>query len=126
MSDYASSPYKQFNKAFKEMLKDLKRTFPNMNEMKLVYAGYKVVKSLDKKMVNELWREMFETPYRDYIKRHDDSFFTSPDYKLPEGLSPMYAAVIPTIIETWKHLDDPNKAAIWAHIDVLMTLSERI
>ena len=124
MSD-VQCPYKTFNKGFKGFLKDLKRTFPNMTELKLMYGGYKIVKTLNKKMVVDLWREVAENPYGDHIKKHDDTFFISPDFKASEVLSPAYAAIVPTLIETWKHLDDDNKKKVWAHLDVLVVLSSK-
>jgi hypothetical protein len=124
--DYENSPNKAFNKAFKFMLKDLKRTFPNMNELKIIYAGYKIIKALNKKMVHDLWKEVAETPYGEYLKRHDASFFVDPDFKPAECLSPAYAALVPSLVETWRHLDDGNKSAIWKHIDVLLALSAKV
>ena len=120
-----SCPYKTFNKAFKGLLKDLKRTFPTMAELKIMYAGYKLLKSLNKKMVVNVWRDVIEDLYGDKVKLHDDTFFVDPAFRPSEVLSPMYAAIVPNLVETWKHLDNENKQAIWLHVDVLLALSQK-
>jgi uracil DNA glycosylase len=119
------NPYKAFNGAFKNLLKDLKRARPEAQEVKMMYVGYKLAKTFNMKCICNTWYEAFQEPYYEYLRRHDSSFATAPDFVLPPSISPIYAALTPAIVAQWTHLTAADKDMVWMHIDVLIVLCTR-
>lgn len=115
--------YKKFNQAVKELLKDLMRNFPAVKELKFVYAGYKLIKSFGKKLVQRNWDEAVGKPYGEHIRMKNDLFFMEPDFDLPKSYR-FYSNYIPIFQAVWRSLDQSNKEAIWQHLQVVMYLSQ--
>lgn len=116
------SPYKVFCQALKTFIRDLIRVYPDSSELKMVHAGYKIVKTVSKKLVQSLFQTTVE-PYRDYIIKRDDSFF--PNFTLPDDYGAIYKALLPSLQNMWKGCDDLTRDAVWSHMQVLLVLSDK-
>lgn len=98
---------------------------PDVKELKMMFMGYKLAKTLSKKCVYQMWRDTLQTPYLDSIQRHDDAFAFQPSFRLPSTISPIYAALAPSIIAYWKDLAPDVKEMVWKHADNLISLCEK-
>lgn len=122
-SQITEDVYKKFNKSVKEFLKELMKGFPAIKELKFVYAGYKLVKSFGKKLVQRYWDEAVGTPYGVHIREKSDAFFMDPNFALPKGYQ-FYSNYIPVFQSLWSSLDENNKNAIWNHLQVILYLNQ--
>jgi hypothetical protein len=119
----SKNPYKNFNKATKMFIKDLMRSYPTIPEFKMILAGYKMIKSINKKLVHQMFVTTVE-PYTENIKKRDDSFFTA-EFKLPEDYSIVYKAMLPVFVNLWQVCDEVNREAVWTHLEYLLKKSEK-
>jgi hypothetical protein len=108
--------YVDFNIQFKGFMKDLLTAYPNVTELKIMKAGYKLLKKISKKKPQHAFDSMFATPYREYIDNRDSDFFASDNFKID------YCSNLKTV---WKNMDDVNRNHIWDHLTVLLKRSEK-
>lgn len=121
--DDVGNPYKNFNKAFKMFVRDLMRAYPNHSEFKLMHTGYKMIKTVNKRLVHSLFKSTMK-PYYEQILKKDDSFFLTPDFTIPDDFSAIYKAMVPIFIRLWKE-SETNREAVWNHMHVLIALSKK-
>jgi hypothetical protein len=98
---------------------------PDVKELKMMFMGYKLAKTLSKKCVYQMWNDTLQIPYIDYLQRHDDSFVFQPDFRLPPTISPIYAALAPSVIAYWKDMSPEIKQIVWKHTDNLLILAKK-
>lgn len=115
-----SSPYTNFNASLKAFLRELDRTFPNNMTFKALIAGYKILKTMGKKLPQQYFYDLFCKQHSDCIRRRDDSSIFDPSYTPPL----LYAGIINDLKNTWVSLDPVTKNTIWDHIIVLIALND--
>jgi hypothetical protein len=118
----SKNPYKNFNKAFKVFIRDLMRSYPDQSEFKLMHTGYKLLKTVNKKLPNQLFKSTFDSYYEN-IRRKDDSFFMSHEFSIPDDFGMIYRAMVPVFINMWKGADANTREAVWQHMNHLYDLS---
>lgn len=116
--------YTEFNKAFKGFIKDLSRSYPDVPEFKMMLGGYKVVKTLNKKYVSQLFKSTIN-PYVKNIMERDASFFINPGFTLSDEYSIVYKAMVPVFVNLWTKSDEVNREAVWNHLQYLILLSNK-
>lgn len=110
-----------FNTCFKTFLRDLSVRFPDVKEFKIMIGLYKVLKTLNVKIVHSMWR-VASDPFLPDLMRHDDTFFLDPNIKLPDGFE-IFIYMLPTLRKCWMDMDHEEQKNVWAHIDLLLSLS---
>lgn len=110
-----------FNTCFKTFLRELSVRFPDVKEFKVMIGLYKVIKTLNAKIVHSMWRVATD-PFLADMMRHDATFFVDPNMPVPEGFE-AFAYMLPTFRKCWLALDHDEQQNVWAHIDLLINLS---
>lgn len=113
---------KDFARGVKDFLRDLMRTYPDVSELKVVFACYKVIKLTGKKNVHRVWQEV-SSPYLGFIRARDESFISAGNVVLPSGYA-FYSAYVPVFRSMWLSMPPQNKDAVWAHLHNLVVLGE--
>lgn len=116
-----NSPYTSLNKQIKTFCRECERSFPDVWCFKAMTAGYKFLKTMNKKLPQKYFHDMFYVPHGEAIKRRDDSTIFSESYQPPI----LYASIINTLKSTWQGLDNQTKDTIFDHVHVLMSLNEK-
>jgi hypothetical protein len=107
--------YDEFNIQFKEFLKDIIPAYPNVIELKIMKAGYKLLKKISKKKPQHAFDYMFGSRYKEQISKRDSNFFASDSFTLD------YCSNLKTV---WANMDEVNRSHIWNHISLLVKKSE--
>jgi hypothetical protein len=115
MEQSKAQAYDEFNVQFKEFLKDIIPAYPNVIELKIMKAGYKLLKKISKKKPQRTFDYMFGSRYKEQISKRDSDFFASDDFKIE------YCSNLKNV---WATVDDVNKSHIWNHIALLVKKSE--
>ena len=116
-----ASPYNIFNKQLKTFFRECDRTFPDLMCFKFIIGGYKFLKSMNKKLPQKYFQELFIIPHAEAVSRRSDETIFSDSYVPPV----LYASVINTLKATWQTLDEATKNTIYDHLGVLITLNEK-
>lgn len=116
MNDNAKEQaYLDFNKQLKSLINDLLSVYPDVIEIKLFKAGFKVLKKISKKKPQHVFNMTFALPYKEKIDARDSKYFESDDFKIE------YCTNLKTI---WIHMDEINKKHVWDHLSILMVKNE--
>lgn len=116
-----NSPYTSFNKQLKTFCRELERSFPDLWYVKALTAGYKFLKTMNKKLPHKYFHEMFYIQHGAAAKCRDDSTIFSDSYQPPI----LYANIINNLKTTWLSLDKATKDTIFDHLIVLISLNEK-
>lgn len=113
--------YIAFNKALKNFIKCSMESFPDVIELKLLFATYKMMKTINKKKPYRFFHSMTEH-CQDAILAKDEDYFTN------NGID-CYDQTVLNVINVakgrWDKLDQDSKNAVWAHLQVLVLLSRK-
>lgn len=107
--------YKIFNMKAKEFIKDIIKSYPDIKELKLMYVTFKFIKKMSKKAPCKFF-DMLISPHKEQILLKDDSFIYKDDFKI------IFISNIKNILKT---ISPENKEHIWAHLHLLIKLSEQ-
>lgn len=110
-------PHKAFNHAFKTFIRDLIRAYPDTTEFKLIHGAYKVLKTINDRLVYVFFQRTLG-PYEEHILRRDDTVFMAPDFTVSDE----YRMMLPMLVNVWKSADEDNRTAVWNHMAVLIEL----
>lgn len=108
-------PYKIFNSKTKECLKDLKRSYPDIKEVKMIYLFFKITKKMSTKAPCKFF-DMVTSPYKNDILNRDDSFVYQESFNI---------IYIKNVKELIKKISNENKDILWDYLHVLIKLSEK-
>lgn len=112
-------PYTKFNKYFKTFVRELGKTYPDVSEYKWMLAGYKVLKTINKKFPYKLWSDCITEDIVAAIFRKDDSYFFRPDFHI-KG----YDNVTQMMKREWPRVDAHSRDMIWQHMMCLVALAQ--
>lgn len=72
--------YKAFNKCVKEFMKDLRRIFPDLPELGMLYAAYKLTRAMGESMPHRFFKQ--EAAAHDHaLRARDLSYFQSDAFR---------------------------------------------
>lgn len=107
--------YTNFNTKLKALINDLLLAYPDVTEIKLLKAGFKVLKKVSKKKPQHVFNLLFAAPYKDKIESKDSAFFASNEFSM-EYLS--------NLKNVWINMDEVNRNHVWNHLIGLMAQNE--
>jgi hypothetical protein len=111
--------YKNFNRALKTYIRSLKKEFPHVCELAVIYRGFKIGKTLNKQLPQIGFSRFVGMPYGRYIEQKRD-FFMDPDFVFKERI---LAFVHNAMKREWMTLDEKQKSHHWDVINNLLVLS---
>ena len=110
-----------------------------VDDMDKIYKGARQIRKglslaivIDRKTPLALFRNHVVVPFGDSIKKRDETFLLAHDYaesvKTVSELAPDVSSVdiVKELKGIWHTLNQDNKNAIWAHMQLLTTLAERV
>lgn len=116
----AVCPFKRFNKYFKMFIRELSKSYPQVGEYKFILAGYKILKTVSKKLPLKLWKDTITNDMIDAITQKNGDYFTSPEFTVAgyENISDMMK-------REWKGMDTHSRDIVWQHMQCLVVLSRQ-
>lgn len=120
--------YDLFNEKLDEFFQDLVNTYPHVSEFRRFKSGLTVMKNLDPKSPENIFRTYFLYKYRDAVLSKDESFFLNDEnYELYcyEGTKDYWLEFIHKLKQMWQGIDADNKEIVWKYFHVLIVLSEK-
>lgn len=117
--DNISCPYKKFNKYFKTFIRELAKTYPHVSEYKWVIAGYKIFKTINKKIPSKVWHEVMTAEIKDAVFKKNAEYFLNPEFTV-KG----YDNVTQMMRREWPLMDAHSHEMIWQHMMCIIALAQ--
>jgi hypothetical protein len=123
--------YTLFNSKADEFFKDMINGFPReyeqvVGEFKTLKSGFNLLKNVDEKKPQKVFREYVVAEYRDKIMNRDESFFMEKkDFDIASKRKEYWMEFIEMIKTAWSSMDDANKDIIWKYFKLLVVLSDK-
>lgn len=122
-----------FNQKADEFFKDLIDGFPKtpeynvvVGEFRTLRSGFTLLKNMDNKQPQRIFRDYIIETYRDKIANEDESFFLSKnDFEITSRRKEYWMDFIDKIKMAWAKMDDENKKIIWKYFRLLVALSDK-
>ena len=112
--------HKAFNKGVKAFLKDLRRMFPHLSELRMLLLAYKVTKAISPSMPHKYFREELLAQHEARLLARDFEFFMSDAFQVP---SADYAVAM--MKRECRALPAETIELIWQNMANLVALSRR-
>jgi len=115
-----------FNRKFNEFLDDLIRTFPEDRDFRKFKTSVNLFLTMDERKLQTVFNLAIQK-YKEPIQNKDDSVFLNTPFEAieKEGGEAITADLIDKLKGYWTQLDESNRNAIWGHLTLLTTLSDR-
>ena len=126
--------YKLFNEKADEFFKDLINGFPVtpeyekvVSEIKTLKSGFSLLKNVDEKKPQKIFRDYVVAQYREKILNADESFFMDDnnDFGITSKRKEYWLDLINKIKLAWNNMDACNKDIIWKYFKLLVFLSDK-
>lgn len=125
--------YNLFNEKVEEFFKDLIEGFPRtpqydvvVGEFKTLKSGFSLIKNVDIKTPQRVFRDYVLVNYRDKIVSKDDSFFLAQeDFPITSRRKEYWMDLISKIKQAWTIMDATTKDIIWKYFKLLVFLSDK-
>lgn len=120
-----------FNQKADEFFKDLINGFPPeyeqvVVEIKTLKSGFNLLKNVDIKKPQQVFREYVVGTYREKIMSQDESFFMDKEnYDITSKRKEYWMDFIDKIKIAWGSMDGDNKTIIWKYFKLLVILSDK-
>lgn len=116
-----------FNEKFEEFIKDLIATFPDDKDFKLCKNSFSLLKMVDPTKPNMMFK-VYAAKYKHQIVSRDETFFLSHDFKdeLESSETNLSVDILMRLKLYWMDLAADNKNAIWAYLNLLYKLNDKI
>jgi hypothetical protein len=111
--------FKAFNHAIKTFLRELMTRFPDIPELKLTFAGYKVLKTVNKKSPCTVFMRLITEEGVPFVLKKDDSYFMRPNL----DIDPCLRGIAIAATREWSKLEPVSKEAIWQHMSLMCLLA---
>ena len=116
------TPYNNFNKGLLDFIRDLAKSFPQVDGFRTAYASTNLMAMLNPTMIQGIFHKHCQ-PFVDRIIGHDDAFFLEKDYATEMAGTGESIEIVSIIKNIWGTLDQSYKDTIWRHMEVLVALS---
>lgn len=123
--------YILFNQKADEFFKDMINGFPPeydqvVSEFKTLKSGFNLLKNVDDKKPQRVFRDYIVVTYREKIMNKDESFFLDKqDFDITSKRKEYWMDFIDKIKSAWSSMDDANKDIIWKYFKLLVVLSDK-
>ena len=114
------SPWRMFNLKLNDFIADLKPIIGHLPEYSVLQASTKVMANLDEKTNQNFFNQYVAEAYAERIVASDESFFLKSSYDEFSNVG-----VVHLLKNAWTTLAETDKAAVWAHLQVLIVLNRR-
>ena len=113
--------YSAFNNKLLDFIDDLKPLLGNLPEYNVIQSSVKFLSKFQEEQNCALFEQFVVVPYGPQIKSRDEAFLLNQDYMNSGGAS----SVVDLIKGVWTSLVQKDRDSIWAHMNVLVLLSEK-
>lgn len=125
--------YNLFNEKAEEFFRDLIDGFPRtpqyelvISEFRTLKSGFALVKNMDLRTPQRVFKDYVLANYRDKILSKDESFFLSQEeFPITSRRKEYWMDFIGKIKEAWALMDDGTKDIIWKYFILLVFLSDK-
>jgi len=122
--------YDLFNNKLDEFFKDLMTAFPDIKEFHKCKSGLMLMRNVNPKTPNEIFKNYVLSKYKAAILSKDESVFLREkefDVYAQDGQDTKdhWIQFIHMLQRIWKTLDDKNKNIVWTYFHVLTVLSDK-
>ena len=115
----AAASHREFNKTTKLFIRALIADLPNVSELAILHAAYKLTKTLSKALPSRLFAELLAEPYGERICSRDMAFFMSDAFKVP-----MWPAIVEAARRECSAMDAARmERLVWAPMVRLTEMS---
>ena len=121
-----------FNTRLIEFVEDMDAIYDNAKQLR---KGISLAIVIDRKIPSTMFKKHVSEPYSKQILARDETFLLNQDYAdqvgelakfAPAGETGQIGNIVVDLKRIWKGLSSDNKTAIWSHLQVLVTLSNKI
>jgi hypothetical protein len=109
--------YKEFNHNLKFFMRELMKVFPQVSEIKLMFALYKLMKTVNKKSPQQYFHSLVDVHSKELLLK-DINYFLSKDFD-----DPQVTKILEPLKREYVLLDVENQDMIWKHLVVLYHMS---
>jgi hypothetical protein len=118
--------YDLFNEKVEEFFRDLIVAFPHIQEFKKFKSGLTMLKNVDPKGPEHIFKAYVLNKYKDALLNKDESVFLNEEqYEVYSSRKEHWLEFIDHLKTIWRTLDNDNKEVIWNYFHVLLVLSEK-
>lgn len=121
--DY-NTAVKHFNKTLKNLLKELKKNYPDVTEFSKSYDLFVVLKKVNPGKAHRIFLKNLEQ-YELHIINREDHFFLERQYALKQSNIFDFDSLISLIKNIWTNSTAESKNALWEHITLLLALAKQ-
>ena len=115
----------KFNRALLDFIRDLAKSFPQVEGFRRAYASTNLMSTLNPPLVQCIFSR-YCSKYTDKILIHDDAFFIEKDYSDEMVSVGESMEIVSMIKDIWATLGQPEKDVVWRHMEVLIAISHTI
>ena len=109
---------KRFNKAFKALLKEVKRAAPDDAGMSTILVAFKFMKHTQPSLPARMFNDLIVKPYADRIQARDLAFFLDPAFKVPG-----FEDTCDNMRTVLQALPASVMSRVWEHVGALMDVN---
>ena len=114
-----ANPYVLFNNKLMDFLEDLKGVIGHLPDYTILVTSAKFLAQFKEKQNQELFDRFVVQPYGPLIVARNEAFL------LEEKYSNSKADIVSLLKNVWTTMQDADKESVWAHMHVLVVLSDR-
>lgn len=124
--------FAMFNNKLADFLDDLRPVIGGLPEYGLLTSSVALMSHLDPSQNHRLFSRYVTKTYRTYIVNHDEAFFLCSngsdfgDLSTVQGVQSSTADIVALLKGAWAGLAEADRQAVWAHLDVLVRVTDMI
>jgi hypothetical protein len=115
----AANPYAMFNNKLVDFLEDLKGVIGHLPDYTILLSSAKFLAQFKERQNQELFERYVNQPYGSLIVARNEAFL------LDEKYSNSKSDIVSLLKNVWATMQDADKESVWAHMHVLVVLSQR-
>lgn len=128
----SESYYTIFNKQADDFFKNIIDGFPSTDDFEIVKkefrslkGGFGMLKALDEKQPQRIFKDYIADTYRDKIMNKDETFFLDKEYDITSTKKEYWTEFIVNIKKVWMNMDHDSKENMWKYFKLLVLLSDK-
>lgn len=116
---------KDFNRALLDFIRDLAKSFPQVEGFRRAYASTNLMATLNPPLVQSMFNKVI-SPFVPRILMRDEAFFLAKDYTEEAAVAGENLEFVSMIKEIWGTMSCDDKDNIWRHMEVLVAINHTI
>ena len=128
----SESYHSLFNKQVDEFFRNIIDGFPSSpdydvvkKEFRSLKGGFGMLKTLDEKKPQVIFKEYIVNDYRDKIMNKDETFFLDKKYDITSSQKEYWVDFIKNIKTVWLSMNNDSKENMWKYFKILVILSDK-